>query len=105
VPGNAVWSVGNLWGNTVPARTCGISVGRADALLSPLTIDKIPTHDRRLSPNDWRPTQPKHHHCPPRRDFRFADTENLVRVPEDGVVVLAAIPDFLLAGSGVGGSP
>jgi hypothetical protein len=35
VPGNAVLSVGNLWGNAVPARTCGISVGRADALLSP----------------------------------------------------------------------
>jgi len=27
VPGNAVLSVGNLWGNIAAARTCGISVG------------------------------------------------------------------------------
>jgi transposase len=33
VPGNAVSSVGNLWGNAAAARTCGISVGRADAQL------------------------------------------------------------------------
>jgi hypothetical protein len=31
-------SVGNLWGNGVAVRTCGISVGRADALLSVLTM-------------------------------------------------------------------
>ena len=38
MPGNAVLSVGNLWGNAAAARTCGISVGRADALLSLLTM-------------------------------------------------------------------
>ena len=35
MPGNAVLSVGNLWGNAVAARTCGISVGQANALLFP----------------------------------------------------------------------